>query len=334
MRRFKKYLALSTAIIMGLTSFSACSKEENSGEKKIKIGVAQLALHVSLDEVRDGFTAKLKELGYVDGENVEIDYKDAQGEPSNNQAIIDSFKTDKKDVILAIATSTSQAAEKISEDIPIVFAAVSDPVTSGLVESLENPGKNVTGVSDALDLERFVDLMYTLTPDIKKVGLLYNSGEVNSIDAINALKEQLNSMGKEVEFVEGGVTNTGEVAQAAQSLINKGVDALFTPTDNTLASQIGPAARLAEEAKIPFYVGADSMVKGGALATVGINYNLVGEDAAVMVADIINGTKKASEIPVKVYSDELSIYINKKTVEAIGITIPDSVKNNPKLVLI
>ena len=332
MKKLKKYLALSLAMIIGATTISGCKSESKSGDKKIKIGVVQLALHVSLDEVRDSFTEKLKELGYENGKNVEIEYKDAQGEPGNNTAIIDAFKNDKKDLILAIATSTSQAAAKVSSDIPVLFSAVSDPVSSGLVDSLEKPGRNVTGVSDALDFDKFTDLMSKLTPNMKKLGVLYNSGEQNSIDAITKMKELLKD--KNIEIVEGGVTNTSEVAQAAQSLISKGVDAMFTPTDNTLASQIGPAARAAQDAKIPFYVGADSMVKGGALATVGIDYKLVGSDAAVMAVDILKNNKKAEDIPVKIYSDELSIFINKKTADAIGVSIPDSIKNNPKLKLI
>lgn len=327
LKRFTKYIALTMTMVMGITAVTSCKSND-----KIKIGVAKLAEHVSLVEVSEGFTAKLKELGFEDGVNIEIDYKDAQGEPANNQAIIDTFKTDKKDLILSIATSTSQAAIKVSDDIPIIFSAVSDPVSAGLVDSLENTGRNVTGVSDALDLEQFSELIFNLSPDIKKMGFLYNLGEVNSIDAINAFKEVLKD--KNIEFVDGGVTNTSEVAQAAQVLVNKGVDAIFTPSDNTLASQIGPAARVAEDGKIPFYVGADSMVKGGALATVGIDYKLIGEDAAIMAAAILNGEKEAKDIPVKVYSDELSIYINKKVADSIGITIPDSIKNNPKLILI
>lgn len=326
-KRLKKYLALTMTMVIGITAVTSCK-----GNDKIKIGVAKLAQHVSLDEVSEGFTEKLKELGYEDGVNIEIDYKDAQGEPANNQAIIDTFKTDKKDLILSIATSTSQAAAKVSDDIPIIFSAVSDPVSAGLVDSLENTGKNVTGVSDALDLEQFNDLIFKLSPDIKKIGFLYNLGEVNSIDAINAFKEILKD--KNIEFVDGGVTNTSEVAQAAQVLVSKGVDAIFTPSDNTLASQIGPAARVAADAKVPYYVGADSMVKGGALATVGIDYKLIGQDAAVMAVSILKGEKKAQDIPVKVYSDELSIYINKKVADEIGLTIPDSIKNNPKLILI
>lgn len=325
--KIKKILALSAAVLMGITALSSCKTEEKSDLKQI--GVVQITEHESLDTVRDSFTAKMKELGFVDGENCKIDYQSAQNEVVNNKPIVDKFKGDKKDIIIAIGTSTAQAAAAVSDTIPVVFAAITDPIAAQLVETLENPGKNVTGTSDALAVKENVDFALRLTPDIKTVGIIYNSGEVNSASSVKDFKEYFAS--KNLTVVEKAVTNSGEVPQAAQSLASE-VDAIFTPNDNTIASTIQSVADAALSAKIPLYPGADSMVNGGGLAMVGADYKMIGEGTAEIAAQILNGEKEAKDIPVMVFNKDLNIYVNTTTAEKLGITLPEDVLSNEKLV--
>ncbi|HAA09967.1 MAG TPA: peptide ABC transporter substrate-binding protein, partial [Syntrophomonas sp.] len=179
---------------------------------------------------------------------------------------------------------------------------------------------NVTGTSDAVSAEKIMELALRITPDIKTVGALYNSGETNSIAVINNLKEYAQKNGLTV--VEATVMNSSEVQQATASLASK-ADAIFSPIDNTIASAMPVVSQVANQAKIPVYVGADSMVKDGGLATYGINYVKLGQETANIAVQILEG-QKPGDIPVKTLSD-VEVYLNKTTAEAIGITIPEDV---------
>ncbi len=313
---FKTITAVLTLAAMLLTMTACTGKDDGI----IDIGIVQIMEHPSLNTIRQSIIDELSKNGYVDGENIRIDYKDAQDDQNNLNTICQKFKTDKKDMIIAIATPSAQAAANMTTSIPIVFSACTDPVGSGLVKSLEQPGANVTGTSDAVSAEKIMELAKRITPDIKKIGALYNSGETNSISVINNLKEYAAANGLEV--IDGTVTNTSEVQQVTQSLAGK-VDAIFSPIDNTIAKAMAVVAQVTESTKTPVYVGADSMVKDGGLATYGINYTILGQETAKIVIDILKG-KKPSEIPVKTM-DDMDIYVNKATAEAIGVTIPEDV---------
>lgn len=321
--KMKKIGAALMAGAMCLAVFSGCTQEE-----KVKIGVVQIVQHASLNDVRDSFAERMKELGYTD-ENCEIEFQDAQNESSNANSIVQSFKGDKKDIIIAIATSAAQAAANVSDEIPVVFSAITDPVFAGLVDSLDNPGGNMTGTSDALQIGQILDFALELTPGIQKLGYIYNSGEPNSVSVLEEVKAYCE--GKGIEVVEKAITNTSEVQQAAQVLVTQ-VDAVFTPNDNTITVAMDALANAAIQAKVPVYVGADSMVESGGFATIGIDYTDLGKVTADMADQILKGEKKPSEIPVKVFDTDLNIYINKKTAAAIGVTIPDEVANNEKTV--
>ena len=323
--KIKKILSIVLAGILCVSAMAGCAEKTD----KKKIGVIQIVQHPSLNTIRDSFTAQMKELGYVDGENCEIEYKDAQGEPTTAASIVQKFKGDKKDVIVAIATPTAQAAATVSDEIPVVFSAVTDPIAAGLVDSLESPGKNITGTSDALQIDKILDFALKLTPNIKTLGYIYNSGEAKTVSCLEKVKAYTDKNG--IKLVETAVTNSSEVQQASQVLVTK-VDAVFTPNDNTIATSMNALADAAIKAKIPVYVGADSMVKDGGFATLGIDYNDLGKETANMTAQILKGEKKPSEIPVKVFDEELNMYINKKTAAAIGITIPDDIAGNKKTV--
>lgn len=327
---FKKTVAVSAACLTALTAFTGCSSDAKSSDsEKKRVGVIQIVEHPSLNTIRDSFTERMNELGFTD-ENTVFDYKSANGEVSTANSIVDGFKSDKCDIIVAIATPTAMAAANVSDEIPVVFSAVTDPIGAGLCDSLESTGRNITGTSDALQVSKILDMALTVTPDIKKLGYLYNSGEDNSVSCLEQVKAYLAD--KNIELIEAAVTNTSEVQQAAQSLAEK-CDAVFSPNDNTIASAMQVAAQVFTDAKVPFYVGADSMVNDNGLATVGIQYTDLGRETADMTASILNGEKQAKDIPVKVFDEDLSIFVNENTLNALGLTLPESIANDPKLVM-
>ncbi|MCO1600681.1 ABC transporter substrate-binding protein [Desulfosporosinus nitroreducens] len=323
----KKQLAAVISAFMTLAlvfSLTACapSKTENTGnaDAKKKIGIVQIVEHPSLNTIRESLIAELQAQGYKDGETITIDYQNAQGDQTNLKTIAQKFVSNKYDLIVAIATPSAQAVVSETKDIPILFSACTDPLGSGLVTDMEKPGGNVTGTSDAVSAEKIMELGKRITPDIKTIGALYNSSETNSVSVINELKEyaQKNNM----TVVDATVTNSSEVQQAVTSLVDK-VDALFSPIDNTVASAMPLVTQIANRAKKPIYVGADSMVKDGGLATYGINYQVLGKETGIMAVEILKG-KKAGDIPVKTMKD-MDIYLNKTTAKAIGINLSDDV---------
>lgn len=300
---------------------SSTQSASTTAAKTVKnIGIVQIVQHPSLDTIRESIVKQLADKGFKDNDNIKIDYQNAQGDQTNLKTIVQKFVNNKYDLIIAIATPSAQAAAGETKDIPVLFSACTDPVASGLVQNLEKPGKNITGTSDAVSAEKIMELAKRITPNAKKIGALYNSGETNSVSVVNNLKEYAKKNGLTV--VEATVTNSSEVQQAVSSLASK-VDAIFSPIDNTIASAMPTVAKVANKAKIPVYVGADSMVKDGGLATYGIDYVVLGQETANMAVEILNG-KKPGDIPVKTM-DQMKIYVNQATADAIGIKIPDDV---------
>ena len=276
--------------------------------------------HPSLDTIRESIIEGLEDEGYVEGENLKIEYQNGQNDMSTMKNIAQTFVGDECDVIVAIATPAAQAALSETTEIPIVFAAITDPVGAGLVDSLDNPGGNVTGTSDEVSAEMIMKLAKDITPDFKTIGVLYNIGEDNSVSVVAQLKEYAGENGYKV--IESTVTNTGEVQQAAQYLSDK-VDIVFSPIDNTVASSMAVATETFNNAGIPFYVSADSMVNDGGLATCGIDYTVLGRETAAMIADILEGADPAA-IAVRKMS-EMSVYVNKETAKALNIEIPQAI---------
>lgn len=317
----KKGLEIVSAILLTvalLMSVTACSGIRSS--KVVRIGIVQIVEHPSLNTIREAFIEQLASKGFKDGENIEIDYQNAQGEQTNLNTICQKFVANKCNLIVAIATPSAQAAANMTEDIPVLFSACTDPIGSGLVASLEKPGGNVTGTSDAVSAEKIMELAKRITPGIKKIGALYNSSETNSISVVNNLKEY--AAKNDMEVIDGTVTNSSEVQQVTQSLAMQ-VDAIFSPIDNTIADAMAVVAQVTESTKMPMYVGADSMVNDGGLATYGVNYTVLGQETGNMAAEILNGTKPG-DMPVRTISD-VEIYVNVATAEAIGVTIPADV---------
>ncbi len=314
---------------MPVMMFTGCAKESGTAETDgdtYKIGIVQMMEHPSLNTIRESIIEGLAEEGFVDGENIEIIYQNGQNDMTTMQNIAQTFVGEEVDVIVAIATQAAQASLAETTDIPIVFAAITDPVGAGLVESLDAPGGNVTGTSDEISAADIMDLAQQITPGFKTIGALYNIGEDNSESVISDLKEYAAANGFEV--VESTVTNTSEVQQAAQYLADK-ADVVFSPIDNTVASSMALAADVFNEAGIPFYVSADSMVADGGLATYGIDYTVLGKETAGMVAEVLRGADPASMAVRKM--SEMSIYINTDTAEALGIEISQDILDQNKL---
>ena len=312
---------LAICLLMALLSLSACAPEGGDGKVETKtVGIVQIVEHPSLNTIRESMIDELAALGYADGEAITIDYQCAQNDQSNLKTICQKFANHNYDLIVAIATPSAQAAAGETSTIPIIFSACTDPVGSGLVDSLDKPGKNISGTSDAVSAEQIMELAVRITPGIKKIGALYNSSETNSVSVIDDLKAYAARSGLSV--IEATVTNSSEVQQAVQSLVSK-VDAIFSPIDNTVASAMPVVTEVTRKAQIPIYVGADSMVKEGGLATYGVNYVTLGRETAKMAAAVLGG-KKAGELPVKTITD-FEVYLNLETAEAIGVSFPDDV---------
>ncbi|WP_054742062.1 ABC transporter substrate-binding protein [Cellulosilyticum ruminicola] len=278
-----------------------------------KVGIIQYVEHPSLDTIRESTIKALEEQGFVDGENITIDYQNAQADQSNLNSIASKFVGEKTDVVIAIATPSAQVMAAATSDIPIIFSAVTDPLGAKLVDSLESPSGNVTGTSDAIPVDETFELCKALTPDVKTFGFLYSAAEVNSESVINEAKKIAKDYG--FDYKESTITATTELQQAAEILASK-VDAIYVPIDNNIASAMPVLSSVGKSAGIPVYVGADSMVQDGGYATVGINYEDLGQKTGEMVADVLNG-KEISEIPVATL-DHFYKVINKTTAKAIG----------------
>lgn len=322
----KKLRKMMMAALAASTMLVGCGSEEN--KDVAKVGVAQIVSHTSLNEIRDAFSERMEELGYVDGENIEISYQDASNQASNLNTIMAEFYDNQSDVIVAIATKTAQSAANYADEIPVVFSAVSDPIEAGLVDDLDKPSQNITGTCDEIQIDQMLQLAKTIDPDLNKLGFLYDAAEANSVSNLKKAKTYCKENG--IELVEATGKDLTELQSAITALIDKDVDAIFSPNDNTVASGLMALTDVAKEAKIPYYVGADSMVQDGGFATVGINYTQLGRDTADMVDQILKG-KAVEEIPVKVFKDDLSIYVSQSYLDLLGIELPDQIKNNENL---
>ena len=312
-------ILLSLAMAVSMAACSSAPAGEESGEKEmVKVGILQLIEHNALDSAREGFVQALADNGYIEGENLEIDYQNAQGDPSNLSTMSERFVNNNSDMVLAIATGAAQSIASKTKEIPVLFTAVTDPVDAGLVSSNENPGGNVTGTNDMSPIAQQLDLMLKLKPETKTVGLLYNSSEDNSVLQIEIAKEALKE--RNIEWVEQTVTNSSDVQQAAQSVVPK-VDALYLPTDNVIASAMPIVAQVANDAKIPVICGEENMVIGGGLATLGLNYYNLGYQTGEMAVRILKDGADISTMPVESQTD-FNYLINGETAQAIGMEIP------------
>lgn len=299
---------------------TATSGETQEEGKLVTLGIIQYVTHPSLDAAREGFLDVLKENGYEEGGNLQVIHKDAQADMTIAQSIAQQFAQDEPDLILAIATPTAQAMANATKDIPILITAVTDPVAAQLAESLERPGGNVTGTSDYVSIAAQLELLRQIMPDAQNIGLIYNSGEQNSIVQAEEVKKYAADKGLTV--IEATPTNSSEVLQAAQSLVGK-VDAIYVPTDNTVVSALEAVVKVSYENQIPMFPGeGDSVVRGG-VATAGVDYYKLGRQTGEQALKILAGADPAG-IPIETQK-ELGVIVNLDAAKKVGIEIPQSI---------
>lgn len=315
---FRKVLALSGAAALAL-GLSACSggTAQKGDSKTYKIGICNYVDDASLNQINENIQARLKEIGEEKGVTFDIDYDNSNADAAVMNQIISSFQADQVDLMVGIATPVAMAMQAATEDsqTPVVFSAVSDPVDAKLVDSLDHPGHNLTGTSDYLDTNAVMDLIFAADPEAKKIGFLYDVGQDSSTTPIAHAKEYLDAKG--IAYVERTGTNAAEVAQAAQALVADGVDAVFTPTDNTIMESYLAIYETFVDAGIPHYTGADSFALNGAFLGYGVDYANLGRETADMIADILLDGADPASTPVKTF-DNGTATVNTETCAAIG----------------
>ena len=313
----KKSLISLIALVMAATiSLVGCRSHSknvsgNSGDQVFTIGISQMADHPALDDARKGFEDGLKELGV----NADIKYQNAQGEIPNTITIAQKFVKDQVDLIFAIATPAAQSAKQTTSDIPIIFSAVTDPVIAELVDSMESPGGNVTGTSDESPIDRQLQLFKDLDSNINKVGIIYNTGEDNSPVQIELAKEIGATLG--IEIIEVGVSTINDIPQAIDSIMKK-VDAIYTITDNMVASAISMVANKAMENNMITVGAEESHISGGILMTDGLSYYELGKQSARMAKEVLVNKKSTSDIPCEKSQNTTKVF-NEETLEALNL---------------
>lgn len=323
----KKTIAMVLAALAAMTSLTACSggQTASSGtdggeDGTYTIGVVQYATHPSLDNCYEGFLKGLADEGFVEGENLTIDFQNAQGDTANCDLMAKTMVTSRVDLLAGIATPAvmSEYSAAKSSDIPIVFTAVSDPVSAGLVQSIEQPGSNCTGTSDVLPLEKQVKMIRAFLPDATKIGVIYTTSEPNSVSHLEKLQSIAADNGFEVIAV--GVTNSSEVASAAASVVAQGADCINNFTDNNVVDNLSAVIKAANDGGIPVFGSEIEQVKNGCLASESIDYVALGEQTGRMAARILSG-EDASTMPVEEVEDATPVY-NSQVLEALGLTLP------------
>ncbi|MBC8586887.1 ABC transporter substrate-binding protein [Paratissierella segnis] len=309
-----KVKSLIAVVMVGVLMLSGCT---NSGSKasskaqKYTIGISQLSEHPALDDARLGFIDGLKELGV----DAEIIYQNAQGEIPNTLSIAQKFVKDEVDLIYAIATPAAQSAKQATDDIPVLFSAVTDPVKSGIVQDWNNVGGNVTGTSDLAPTKSQLQMFEQIDPNIKKIGILYNTGENNSEVQIDEVKSLAPDEGLEITTV--GVTNTNEIPQALDSLLKK-VDAVYILSDNLVASSVELVSKKLVENKMISVSAEETQVRGGILITNGLSYYELGKQTAQMAKEILIDKKDVPTIPVGIAEKTINT-VNIKTLKDLGL---------------
>ncbi len=289
----------------------------------LKVGISQVVTHPALDAAREGIIAGLAGNGYVDGENIEIDYQNSEGDGSLFDTIAQKFVGDKVAVIIGIATPNTQAAIAAAKGtgIPVVFTPITDPVGSGMVVDWEShPDDNVTGISDMIYVADDIGLITQIVPDVKTIGTLYNAGESNSVFLVAELKKVCEQLG--IDVVEKTVSTTADVLAAAQSLVGQ-VDAIWIGTDNTVVAGLSGLIGVCEEEGIPLFPSDNESIEIGGIAAYGFDYYDIGYQTGEMVAKILGGTS-ATDIPVEIGSI-VNLTVNTAAAERMGVIIPQDI---------
>ena len=311
---------LAPLLVVGILLTSLISLHQLKADKKkdvFRIGISQFITHQSLDATREGFVDELAKQGYIEGENIEIDLQNAQGEQRNLKTISQQL-SESSDVVLAIATPSAQSLANTTQTTPVIFSAVTDPVSAKLVESREHPGGNVTGTSDQSSdaISTQINLIKKVLPKAKSIGILYTQSEPNSVVQKDEAKRLLEEKGFTV--VEKTILDSNNVKAAAESLMTE-VDMVFVPTDNIISSTMETVKQVSIKHKVPVFGGSTEMVALGGLYNYGTNYEELGRQTARMLVRILKGEKPeniAVELPEK-----LELHTNQEMADALGIDI-------------
>ena len=319
----KHIAALAAAGAMTI-SLTACTQtggdtgQQSADGTVYKVGICNYVDDASLNQIVENIQARLTALGEEKGVTFQVELENCNADATVLNQIIANFMADGVDLMVGVATPVATAMQAATEDsgIPVVFSAVSDPVGTGVVESLEAPGANITGTSDYLDTNAIMDLIFAADPDADKIGLLYDVGQDSSTTPIAHAREYLESKG--IEVVERTGTTTDEVMLAAQALVADGVDAVFTPTDNTIMTAELAIYETFADAGIPHYTGADSFALNGAFLGYGVDYANLGVETANMVAEILVDGADPAATPVMTF-DNGTATVNTETCAALGL---------------
>lgn len=311
---------LAPLLVVGILLTSLISLHQLKAEKKkdvFRIGISQFITHQSLDATREGFVDELAKQGYAEGKNIEINLQNAQGEQRNLKTISQQL-AESSDVVLAIATPSAQSLANTTQTTPVIFSAVTDPISAKLVESREHPGGNVTGTSDQSSdaISTQINLIKKVLPRAKKIGILYTQSEPNSVVQKDEAKRLLEEKGFSV--VEKTILDSNNVKAAAESLMAE-VDMVFVPTDNIISSTMETVKQVSIKHKVPVFGGSTEMVAVGGLYNYGTNYEELGRQTARMLVRVLKGEKPeniAVELPEK-----LELHTNQEMADALGIDI-------------
>ena len=311
---------LAPLLVVGILLTSLISLHQLKADKKkdvFRIGISQFITHQSLDATREGFVDELAKQGYIEGKNIEIDLQNAQGEQRNLKTISQQL-AESSDVVLAIATPSAQSLANTTQTTPIIFSAVTDPVSTKLVESREHPGGNVTGTSDQSSdaISTQINLIKKVLPKAKTIGILYTQSEPNSVVQKDEAKRLLEEKGFTV--VEKTILDSNNVKAAAESLMAE-VDMVFVPTDNIISSTMETVKQVSIKHKVPVFGGSTEMIAVGGLYNYGTNYEELGRQTARMLIRVLKGEKPeniAVELPEK-----LELHTNQEMADALGIDI-------------
>lgn len=326
MFKFNFRPALTALLATGFVALSTVSPAVLAQQKSI--AVTAIVEHPALDAVKDGVLEVLTEAGYENGKNLRWQYQSAQGNTSIAAQIARKFIGDEPDVIVAISTPSAQTLIANTKTIPIIFTAVTDPVAAKLTASWEATGTNVTGVSDALNLSDQVDLILRVVPDAKRVGIVYNPAEANSVAVVKSLQELLAQRG--MTLVTASAPRSVDVGSAARSLVGK-VDVIYTNTDNNVVSAYEALVKVGQDAKIPLIASDATIVERGAVAALGVDYKEIGRQAGRIALRIFNG-EKAGDIPPQTIQ-MLQLYVNKGAAQRQGVILSQDLLNDASKII-
>lgn len=320
--------AETTAAAAAAATSASAEAAAQAASGSYTIGIAQFAVHGSLDNCREGFIEGLAEEGIKEGENLTILYENAQADPGLAAQIASNFAGQKADMICAIATPTAQSAYSVGRknNIPVIYTAVTDPIAAELANADGTPAGEVTGTSDKLPVEQQLEMIRKILPDAKKIGIMYTTSEVNSASTLAEYKEKAPEYG--FEIVESGVSSSADIPLAADNILEQ-VDCLNNLTDNTVVASLPLILSKANAKNIPVFGSEIEQVKIGCLAAMGLDYVDLGKQTGHMAAKVLKGEAKASGINFEVI-EEAAFYGNAKVAENLGITFPDDMKTNAK----